>query len=122
MLRAYQIIFISIIVLIIIFTFINKNNYKYSQYSISINDNVSSRIKSSFNECKNNLEKNDIIRDFGRYQCKDRKRIGGLANLVSKTNDPLWRIDGAWFICFDEKLAPKKDSCNILSFGIDKDE
>ncbi len=75
MLRAYQIIFISIIVLIIIFTFINKNNYKYSQYSISINDNVSSRIKSSFNECKNNLEKNDIIRDFGRYQCKDRKRI-----------------------------------------------
>ncbi len=122
MLRAYQIIFISIIVLIIIFTFINKNNYKYSQYSISINDNVSSRIKSSFNECKNNLEKNDIIRDFGRYKCKDRKRIGGLANLVSQTNDPLWRIDGAWFICFDEKLAPKKDSCNILSFGINKDE
>jgi len=69
MLRAYQFIFISIIVLIIIITYINRNTISVSFY------NVQSRNISSFNECKNNLEKNDIIRDFGRYQCKDRKRI-----------------------------------------------
>ncbi len=69
MLRAYQFIFISIIVLIIIITYINRNTISVSFY------NVQSRNIFSFNECKNNLEKNDRIRDFGRYQCKDRKRI-----------------------------------------------
>ncbi len=62
MLRAYQFIFISIIVLIIIITYINRNTISVSFY------NVQSRNISSFNECKNNLEKNDIIRDFGRYR------------------------------------------------------
>ena len=70
----------------------------------------------------NNKEANDVLRDFERYQCKDRKRIGGFPSKISKTNDALWRIDGAWFICFDGKLAPKKDSCNVLSFGISTDE
>ena len=41
-------------------------------------------------------------RDFFRYYCKDRKRIGGELNYTSKTTESLMRIDGAWFLCFDK--------------------
>lgn len=60
-------------------------------------------------------------RDFYSYDCKTRKRIGGQQNYVEKTNDPLWRIDGAWFVCFDGALAPVKNNCNVLSFGVHTD-
>ncbi len=69
-----------------------------------------------------NTEINYAISDFQHYNCKDRRRIGGMSHLVSKTNDPLWRIDGAWFVCFDAGLAPINNKCNILSFGIHEDD
>jgi len=79
--------------------------------------------KTNHKTCINDKKANENeIKDFERYQCKDRKRIGGSPSKISKTNDLLWRIDGAWFVCFDGKLAPKKNSCNVLSFGINDDE
>ena len=60
-------------------------------------------------------------RDFLRYDCMERVRIGGLANYVKSTSDKLWRIDGAWFICLDKQVKPKKNDCAVLSFGISGD-
>ena len=57
-------------------------------------------------------------RDFMRYECTTMKRIGGN---IQNSPHPLYRIDGAWFICLDGQLAPKKDDCNVLSFGISND-
>ena len=41
---------------------------------------------------------NVYTRDFQRYICKDRRRIGGEDSQLKHANDPLWRIDGAWFV------------------------
>ena len=62
------------------------------------------------------------IRDFPRYKCINRKRTGGRPNHIAVAPEPLWRIDGSWFVCFDKKLAPVKNDCNILSFGISSDD
>lgn len=35
--------------------------------------------------------------------------------------DPLYRIDGAWFVCFDDDLAPRPNQCRVLSFGVNND-
>ena len=56
-----------------------------------------------------------------RYECKNMKRIGGPAGYIKNSPHPLYRIDGAWFMCLDEQLDLKKDDCNILSFGINND-
>ena len=48
-------------------------------------------------------------------------RIGGPSGYIQNSPHPLYRIDGAWFICLDRQLAPKKDDCNVLSFGINND-
>ena len=62
------------------------------------------------------------ISDFNRYDCKNKKRIGGQSEFILAANNPLWRIDGSWFLCFDESLAPNKNRCNVLSFGVNTDE
>ena len=64
----------------------------------------------------------DSLPDFARYSCKNKIRIGGRKNYVSNAINPLWRIDEAWFVCYDTGLAPVKDNCNVLSFGISYDE
>ncbi len=38
-----------------------------------------------------------------------------------KENNAIWRIDGAWFTCFDGKIAPSQAQFNVLSFGINND-
>lgn len=58
------------------------------------------------------------IRDFMFYTCNSIKRIGGREQLVQNAPDELFRIDGAWFICLDQNLAPRQSECNVLSFGI----
>lgn len=60
-------------------------------------------------------------RDFIRYDCENLKRIGGMSQYVANAPDPLFRIDGAWFVCFDNQLAPVNNSCNVLSLGINTD-
>lgn len=59
-----------------------------------------------------------LTRDFFYYECRDRRRIGGL----KKPHEPLARIDGAWYVCFDRNLAPVTNKCIVLSFGINEDE
>jgi len=62
-----------------------------------------------------------ITRDFYRHECKIIKRIGGYPQHVAAAKDSFYRIDGAWYICLDEKVAPVKDACIVLSFGINED-
>lgn len=62
-----------------------------------------------------------ITRDFLRIDCKNTIRIGGPTEYVKNAPSPLYRIDGSWFICLDDHLAPKKNKCNVLSFGINND-
>ena len=84
-----------------------------------------------------------ISRDFIRYKCKNFKRIGGYPNYVSRVPHDLYRyeliffllkfiylnktlfnsfrVDGAWFLCFDEGIKPKAYNCNIISLGINDD-
>ena len=64
----------------------------------------------------------NAVKDFERYDCKDKRRIGGMPKFVKATNDSMWRIDGAWYICFDKLFATKKYDCNVLSFGIAGDD
>ena len=62
------------------------------------------------------------LRDFYGYECKNMMRMGGSEAAVKNAPNPLWRIDGAWFICLDASLNMEKNKkCNVLSFGINYD-
>lgn len=104
-----QLLFLALIIIIILF--ISKNKPFQSQTVIKIETTNESN------------DDDDLeVKDFKHYKCKHRKRIGGPEQYVLKAPHPLWRIDGAWFVCFDEQLAPISNKCNILSFGINRDE
>lgn len=47
--------------------------------------------------------------------------LGGQEGYVLNAPDPLYRIDGAWYVCFDKGLAPEINGCHVLSFGINFD-
>jgi len=49
------------------------------------------------------------------------ERIGGPAEYIKNAPDPLYRIDGAWFVCYDQPFIFKTGDCNVLSFGINHD-
>jgi hypothetical protein len=61
-------------------------------------------------------------RDYHRYKCKDMKRIGGNSASIQQVPDKLYRIDGAWYVCFDPGVAIKPNDCHVLSFGIHWDD
>ncbi len=61
-------------------------------------------------------------RDFHRYKCKDMKRIGGNSDSIQQVPNKLYRIDGAWYVCFDPGVAIKPNDCHVLSFGINSDD
>jgi hypothetical protein len=63
-----------------------------------------------------------VTRDFKRYKCANRIRVGGMKAFVQATQDKLYRIDGAYFLCMDEGVRPEKNQCTVLSFGINWDE
>ena len=114
MFRNEQLIKILLFVLILIsfYTlFIKSSQFNTKKLSYS---NV------SITNCQQSLQSD--VRDFTRYNCKNRKRIGGEQRFILGTSDPLWRIDGAWFVCYDFGLAPNENECNILSFGINTDD
>ena len=79
--------------------------------------------KLGVNLCPTTDSKIDHVktRDFMSYECKSMIRIGGPSGNIQNSPHPLYRIDGAWFICLDGQLGPKKDDCNVLSFGINND-
>jgi hypothetical protein len=65
----------------------------------------------------------DYARDFQRYVCENRTRVGGMNGQVAAANgDALFRVDGAWFVCMDRLVRPYPNECTILSFGISSDE
>jgi FkbM family methyltransferase len=64
-----------------------------------------------------------VTRDFKRYKCLNRVRIGGQWDSVKAAKDDLlFRIDGAWFICADKLVGPRVYHCTVLSFGISFDD
>ena len=63
----------------------------------------------------------DMQRDFYRYKCNNRVRIGHNERARVHNLDDLYRIDGAWFVCMDDGFRLELNSCNILSFGINTD-
>lgn len=114
--NSYRFIIASLFGLIFIISvyyadLISVNSIKLSEFTRCISPPTSSSSNYS-----------SPLKDFNRYNCSDRKRIGGKPEYTSKTKDPLWRIDGAWFFCFDSRLKPVKNNCNILSFGINNDD
>ena len=56
-------------------------------------------------------------KDYSRYKCINRLRVGDYMDHVKNAPDLLFRIDGCWFICLDNNLI-KKNSCKVLSFGV----
>jgi hypothetical protein len=63
----------------------------------------------------------DQTRDFNRYNCRNRVRIGGKPKHIQNAPGKLWRIDGAWFVCLDKLSQLEMNNCTVLSFGIDHD-
>jgi len=84
-------------------------------------NNINFETKIYIDELFPEVFKNEITRDFNRYECKNLKRIGGMPQFKAKVHD-LFRMEGAWFVCLDGKLDIKPNQCNILSFGINVDE
>ena len=91
---------------------------------------ISSISPAAFGGCKNQVsaavkyEDFNVARDYMRYTCSERRRIGGSEQLLAnfKDKDPLWRVEGAWFLCFDKGLAPLRDACTVISLGVNTDE
>jgi hypothetical protein len=73
-------------------------------------------------KCAKSKSLEHMSRDFFRYKCKNMKRIGGWPKYINKTPEKLYRIEGAWFVCFDENVAPIENKCKVLSFGINDDD
>ncbi len=94
--KNYIIIFLVIIIIILV---INKYNINHNEHTIT----------------------DTTARDFIRYECKNRVRIGGYSELTKKAKSNLWRIDGAWFVCLDDQFKMKFNSCTLFSFGINHD-
>ena len=109
--KTYKLVFVIILISFVVFVF---QSYRWLKY----ND-----LKKLNQKQLNSNSKLDYVqtRDFMRYECKNMKRIGGPADYIKNSPHPLYRIDGAWFLCLDDQLDLKKNDCNILSFGINND-
>ena len=101
---------LSILIVLLLFL-ISKSMFK-------VDDIITSKTAGTNSNLTNNLI---ITRDFVSYNCNRIVRIGGWENIIKNLTDKLYRIDGAWFVCFDNKIAPIINKCTILSFGINVD-
>ena len=99
--------FITILIIVFMTSFLNK---------LEIKESIETLRKRSFK----NYEL--MSRDFFRYKCNDIKRIGGWDQFVRAVPNELFRTEGSWFVCFDKGVAPIQDKCNIISFGVNRDE
>ena len=100
--------------LFILILFLTIIYHLYGKYPIN---NLSKIGLIESNKSKTSI---NLARDFYRYNCKSLKRIGGSENIV-KQAPPLYRLDGAWFVCFDKGLELVENKCTVLSFGIHQD-
>ena len=69
-----------------------------------------------------NYDQFNVSRDFLRYSCKDRPRIGGHPTYLPLAKHILDRVEGAWFVCFDKGISVIQNACTVLSFGVNDDE
>jgi hypothetical protein len=106
---SLKIVYTTIIILLltnIYFIFLNNNK--------NTNSVISSEIKDEIKITK----RKSLVQDFYYYNCKKMERIGGSIYSTNKQE----RVEGGWFVCLDKLIAPRKNDCNVLSFGINTDE
>ena len=109
-------VLVFIIVLKLILNYEDKKVFEIISSATS-SSSSSSRLRAQFSE----MFGLDNTRDFFRYECKNLKRIGGMPEFKKKV-DALFRMEGAWYACLDDKLDIKPNECTVLSFGINVDE
>lgn len=99
---------------------ITRNNIKLNLFQIDANRNKHSELNQDQIKLRKLLFESTELssRDYIAYKCRDKRRIGGR----TKPENKFQQTEGAWFVCFDNRLAPIKNNCNILSFGINRDE
>ena len=64
----------------------------------------------------------NVSRDFLRYSCANIRRIGGHPLLLPNAKHSMDRVEGAWYVCFDEGLSVRRNACTVISFGVNDDE
>ena len=70
----------------------------------------------------------NFSRDYFPHPCKDARRVGtwgwgganGSRDVDVPTNET-WRLEGSWYVCMDDNLAPVTGQCAVLSFGVNAD-
>lgn len=128
----FLIVFISTIILINIFqSKLTTNIVQITDVIDSVNkpkctdDNNDNKNVNKPGDSNSNNKRDKLkyvkTRDFIRYDCKNITRVGGQPQFVKNAPDRMFRIDGAWFVCLDNGLFPKPDSCIVFSFGINYD-
>lgn len=142
--RNYKLIFILILIIVNIYlTFLspykklkvkNVSNIEMKNYNM-LAPNCSldpKEVEFSFKSGQDRLKFRNLLdklyndtsypRDLHRYKCQDIRRIGGKREIIEKLPDKLYRVEGAWFVCFDKGVAPVINKCTVLSIGINHDE
>ncbi|CAF1120704.1 unnamed protein product [Brachionus calyciflorus] len=117
MLKKEKFLVRACLILLIIFLFLvindnDKTELKRQQSLIELREST---------KCERDNLEHVRVRDFKFYNCSNIKRIGGKPQFVKNAPDDYYRIDGAWYICLDNNIQPKKSQCNILSLGINDD-
>ena len=64
----------------------------------------------------------NVSRDFLRYSCVNKRRIGGNVAFLPFAKHSMDRVEGAWYVCFDKGVEVIENKCNIISFGVSSDE
>ena len=112
----------KIILILTLLTILIYIIIKYENSSNQIKNDQTYQCRSANNKSTRRTKSTTHVqtRDYLRYDCTNMTRIGGNEYNLRNAPDPLYRIDGSWFICLDGNLRPKSN-CNIFSFGINND-
>ena len=126
--RLYSLIFVIIVfVLTILYVSLitktpeSTNVYQEIQYLKKIISNSDFKL----NQVNSNVLQpitETYVRDLKWHNCENIIRVGGLAQFKHNVKSEMQRIDGAWFVCFDDTVAPIENDCLVLSFGVRDDD